>query len=100
MSQARSLGMLLSGDAIDVHTFHNKPILDQNYLLLVNAHHEPNPFTLPSRESVPCAAILDTADEDGFLREPKIHTAGEQFELAAHSLSLLQLATVTGNAAS
>ena len=59
-AHAKCLGMLLSGDAIDVRTFHNEPILDRTYLLLLNAHHEEISFTLPGREKVRWEAVLDT----------------------------------------
>ncbi len=51
-AHAKCLGMLLSGDAIDVRSFNNEPILDRTYLLLFNAHHEEISFTLPGREKV------------------------------------------------
>jgi isoamylase len=88
----RCLGMLLSGDDIDVRTFENEPILDRTYLLLFNSHHEAVSFTLPGREKVRWEAILDTADEDGFLLEPKGYGSGDDYEMTARSLSVLRLA--------
>ena len=93
MAHAKCLGMLLSGDAIDVRSFQNDPILDRTYLVLFNAHHEPICFTLPGRESVRWEAIMDTADEDGFLPAPREYGSGDEYALAARSVSLLQLAT-------
>ena len=46
----RCLGMLLSGDTIDVQTFEGEPIRDDTFLLLINAHHEPLQFVLPGRK--------------------------------------------------
>ncbi len=94
-AHAKCLGMLLSGDAIDVRSFHNEPILDRTYLLLFNAHHETVSFTLPGREKVRWEALMDTADEDSFLTTPKQYASGDEYSLTARSLSLLQLATDT-----
>ena len=48
----RCLGMLLSGDTIDVQTFEGEPIRDNSFLLLINAHHEPMQFVLPGQEKL------------------------------------------------
>ena len=37
----RCLGMLLSGDTIDVLDFEGEPIRDDTFLFLINAHLEP-----------------------------------------------------------
>ncbi len=95
----RCLGMLLSGDAIDVRSFHNEPILDRTFLLLLNAHHEIVSFTVPGREGVVWETILDTADEDGFLAEPIKRASGDENELTARSLALLRLTTEAGGEA-
>ena len=45
-SGARCLGMLLSGDALDVRDTRGEPVRDDTYLLLFNAHHEAVKFAL------------------------------------------------------
>ena len=92
-AHAKCLGMLLSGDAIDVRTFQNEPILDRTYLLLLNAHYEAVSFTLPGREKVRWETVIETMDEDGFVANPKQYASGDEYALTARSLSLLQLAT-------
>jgi glycogen operon protein len=82
---ARCLGMLLDGRAQP--TGIRRPGSDATLLLLLNAHHEAVPFTLPS---VPGGeqwkVLMDTAQAaDGLL------TAGETYPLAARSLLLLVL---------
>jgi glycogen operon protein len=44
---ARSLGMLLAGDAIDERDKRGNPIVDETMLVLFNAHYEPMPFIMP-----------------------------------------------------
>ena len=90
---AKCLGMLLGGDAIDVRSFKNEPILDRTYLLLLNAHHEEISFTLPGLEKVRWEQVIDTTDEAGFVASAKQMPSGDDYPLGARSLVLLQLAT-------
>ncbi len=92
-AHAKCLGMMLSGDAIDVRTFQNESILDRTYFLLLNAHHEEISFTLPGRERVRWETVIDTMDEDGFVAVPKQFASGDEYALGGRSLSLLQLVT-------
>ncbi|HWB61183.1 MAG TPA: glycogen debranching protein GlgX [Chthoniobacteraceae bacterium] len=90
-SFVRTLGMLLSGDTIDVLNEHGEPIRDDTFLLLCNAFHDPVNFVLPGKEDVRWELILDTEDESGFLGKPETYAAGDDFELGGRSLHLLQL---------
>src|SRR5438309_896843 len=47
---ARCLGMMLSGDTIDVLIFQGEPIRDDTFLFLINAHYETISFLLPGQE--------------------------------------------------
>jgi glycogen operon protein len=67
----RCLGILLSGDTMDVFNFQGEPIRDDTFLLLINAHYEPIPFVLPGQEHIEWQLILDTMDPNGFLMEPR-----------------------------
>src|SRR5206468_671918 len=58
----RCLGMLLSGDTVDVVSFEGEPVRDDTFLLLINAHYEPIPFVLPGQENLEWQLILDTMD--------------------------------------
>ncbi|MEP6603005.1 MAG: glycogen debranching protein GlgX [Spartobacteria bacterium] len=87
----RCLGMLLSGDSVDVLTFQGEPIRDDTFLLLLNAHHEAIPFLLPGLENLEWELLLNTAEEDGFLSEPKKFSSGEDVDLAERSTYLLRL---------
>ena len=86
----RTLGMMLSGDTIDVHDEHGEPIRDDTFLLLCNAFHDAVNFVLPGREDVRWELILDTEAEAGFLGTPEVHAAGDDFELGGRSLHLLR----------
>ena len=87
---ARCLGMYLAGDAIGELDRRGAPVTDDNFMLLINAHHEEIPFVLPGfRNSVRWRVTIDTsqtgADPDG-----RRHARGEVFRLQGRSLVLLQ----------
>jgi isoamylase len=87
----RCLGMLLSGDTVDVLDFEGQPIRDDTFLLLINAHFEPIPFVLPGQEHIGWQLVLDTRNEAGFLPEPKNCPSGDDLELGDRSAVLLKL---------
>ena len=65
----RCLGMLFSGNGlIDVGP-RGETQRDDDFLLLLNAHHEPVPFHMPAREGPPWCRLIDTAHDDGGLAE-------------------------------
>ncbi len=90
-SFVRCLGMLLSGDAIDVRDPFGEPIRDDTFLLLLNAHYEPVPFTLPGREEVRWELVIDTRLESGFATTATHFCAGENVTLIDRSILLLRL---------
>jgi isoamylase len=87
----RCLGVLLSGDTIDVVHFTGEPIRDDTFLFLINAHYEPIPFLLPGQEDVEWQLILDTSTEKGFLAEPKTFGSGDDVPLIDRAACLLRL---------
>ncbi len=59
----RSIGLLLNGGLMDERDERGRPIVDDAFLLLLNAYHEPIPFTLPGTADGPAWEVtLDTAD--------------------------------------
>jgi glycogen operon protein len=88
----RCLGMLLSGDTIDVLNFEGDPIRDETFLVLINAHFESISFVLPGQEHLEWMLILDTAHEDGFLPESQRFASGDDVEVSGRGLKLLKLA--------
>ena len=89
----RCLGMLLSGDTMDVFNFEGEPIRDDTFLLLINAHYEPIPFVLPGQEHIEWQLILDTMNAEGFFTEPKKFASGDDVDLGGRAACLLQLIT-------
>jgi len=60
-------------------------------LLLFNGYHDPIPFVLPGEEHLEWELILDTVDEEGFLREPRKFASGDDVEVGARAACLLKL---------
>ena len=66
-----------------------RAIVDDDLLVLLNAHHEPIPFALPTfNGSTRWNAVIDTQHESGLA--PNAHyVAGEQYPLQGRSVALL-----------
>jgi isoamylase len=83
----KSLGMLLHGGIMDERDERGQPIVDDVLLLLINAHHEPVPFTLPGASAGPrWEPLLDTADPHG-TREPL--PPGAVYAMQGRSIAVL-----------
>ncbi len=87
----RCLGMVIGGDAVDLVDAHGEPVRDDTFLLLINAHHEPIPFVLPGEEHLEWEQILDTMNEDGFLKESKKFPSGDDVDLGGRAACLFKL---------
>jgi glycogen operon protein len=86
---ARCLGVYFAGDALDERDRRGRPLVDDNFLLLVNAYHEAIDFTLPHfHEDMDWYALFDTAHAAGL--EPRGYFASTgTYPLTGRSLALL-----------
>ena len=85
-SSARCLGMLLAGEAVFEVGERGESITDQNFLLLMNAHHEPLDFKLPIMDSSGSWRVLvDTTWKDPCC----VSESGTVYPLQPRSLALL-----------
>ncbi|MDF1615770.1 glycogen debranching protein GlgX [Desulfurivibrio dismutans] len=88
---ARCLGIFLAGQAMAEEDERGRPVRDDSFLLLINAHHEEIPFTIPELPPAKLWQVeLDTFWPGG--AEPasgRFLRPGEQFPLAPRSLALL-----------
>ncbi|MBU0750612.1 MAG: glycogen debranching protein GlgX [Gammaproteobacteria bacterium] len=86
---ARSLGVYLSGETMEERDQRGRTIVDENFLLLFNSHHEAIPFHLPELcEGCEWQSLLDT-HLDGGLEADGFFRAGESYPLEGRSLALL-----------
>jgi glycogen operon protein len=86
----RCIGIYLAGAAIERRDRHGKPVTDNNFMVLFNAHHEEIPFELPQFISEKSWwTVFDTAAEgDPF--EQRRYQAGSLYPLQGRSLALLR----------
>ena len=86
---ARSIAVYLAGEAMDETDRRGRPLRDDNFLLLLNAHHETIPFTLPQfRPGATWQVLLDTAFEQGLAVDGRF-SGSARYELQGRSLALL-----------
>ncbi len=87
---ARCLGSYLAGDALAETDARGRPLTDVSFLVLVNAHHEQIPFTLPARgPGYEWISMLDTHHEEGLQVDGR-YAPGDAYPLEGRSLALLQ----------
>ena len=79
----------------DVLNFEGRTDPRRYFLLLINAHYEPISFVLPGQEHIEWQLILDTADPNGFLADPKRFASGDDVDLGGRACCLLQLISGT-----
>jgi len=90
-SFARSLGMYLSGSAIDEHDEQGRVITDSDFLLLLNAHHEALEFRLPLEPAAAQWVLrFDTAGEEPFLEIGPAFRAGVSYGLGGRAVALFE----------
>jgi isoamylase len=88
-SFVRCLGMCLAGRALEEQDDRGQPITDDDLLVLINAHHEAIPFTLPNIDgSSGWQSLIDTQYDSGFAPDAR-HPPGELYPLQGRSVALL-----------
>ena len=89
---SRSVGLLLSGQTMDIQDSKGRPVTDDTFVLFFNAHHERLPFRLPRIRNSRAAweLVLDTSRESGFLDEKVHYAASGTVDLVERSLAVLR----------
>ena len=87
---ARCLGMYLAGDVIGEVDKRGTAVMDDDFILLINAHHEEIPFVLPGFHAhVRWQVALDTSRPVAG-KDARRFACGDVFPLQGRSLALLQ----------
>ncbi len=85
LGHARCLGMQLAGNAIVEHDARGRRIVDDDFLVLLNAHHDSIDFVLPKAwDSRGWELVLDTVSDTA----ARLHYR-DRYSLAGRSLSVL-----------
>ena len=86
-----TLGIRLAGDAIEEMDELGNPIVDDSFLMLLNAYHEPVPFTLPAhKKGVAWEWMFDTSKMD-IKKFPKTWRGGKVYGLEGRTAALFRL---------
>ena len=86
---ARSLGVTLAGSALDDMDERGQRIRDENFMLLMNAHHEEIPFSLVTPPSgMGWFVLLDTSCQTA-RQASAFYKGGDVYPLQGRSLALL-----------
>ena len=84
----RTIGMFLSGDAAEIRDTSGIRITDDDFLVLLNSHHEPVDFKLPQEaRGQPWTVALDTARPE--IAESSETVKDDSFRLEGRSLAVL-----------
>jgi glycogen operon protein len=86
---ARSLAVHFAGDALEERDARGRSVLDENFLLLLNAHHEAISFALPRLAAGSTWEVLvDTAFEQGLAADGRF-PPGEHYQVGGRALALM-----------
>jgi glycogen operon protein len=89
-SFARCLGMFLAGDALGEDDDRGLPLHDDDFILLLNAHHEQIDFVIPFLPAPGgWSVVVDTSRSDGGSTDQRTFSTGARFPLLGRSLALL-----------
>src|SRR5579871_3148811 len=84
----RCLGVRLAGDLIGDVDERGEPVMGETLLLLLNAHHDVIPFTLPAtKDEHHWECLFDTANERV---DPLAYPGGQKYALQGRSLAVLR----------
>jgi isoamylase len=87
---ARCLGLYLAGAAIERRDRRGRPVTDNNFVLLCNAHHERIPFALPGALAQKTWwTVIDTAAGAAPFAQHRVE-AGSRYPLQGRSFALLR----------
>jgi len=90
---ARCLGVQLNGEALEEVDRRGQGLNDHNFLLLLNAHYDRVPFTLPDPPGGQrWWGLMDSSRHEGLL-PVGFFEAGAAYPLEAYSIALLQQAS-------
>ena len=91
-SEMRCFGLRLAGDAIEELDDRGNRIVDDTLLILLNAHYEAIPFTLPAhRRTVRWEVVLDTCEPHLDRKKRRLMRGGENYDLRERALVILRL---------
>jgi glycogen operon protein len=96
---ARTLGMFMAGNAIAEDDARGRPIVDDDFILLLSSHNDVVPFMIPSLPNASTwTVVVDTSYSDFRAVDHRRYLSGTRFPLQAQSLALLKRVESAGDA--
>ena len=89
LNETVTVAVYLNGDGIADVDGDGNAVVDDSFLVLVNAYWDPVPFTVPDSLAGPWGVELDTS-EPGGLSGPASHAPGEVVTLSGRSMLVLR----------
>jgi glycogen operon protein len=90
-SFARSLGVFLSGRALNEQDERGQILVDRDFVVLLNAHHEGVECHLPAHPADARWRLrLDTSGPDGFVKDERVFAPSAAYPLAGRTLALFE----------
>ncbi len=90
-SGTRCFGLRLAGKAMDERDQRGNPVTDDTLLVILNSHHEPVDFKLPTDQpDQRWELLVDTREESGQRDQPPIG-ANESYKVEGRSLVMLRI---------
>jgi glycogen operon protein len=87
---ARSLGVFLSGRGLDERDERGRTVVDNDFLVLINAHHETVEFKLPAQpEDAKWVLRVDTTNV-AFEADERTFAPGDSYALQGRALALFE----------
>jgi len=87
----RCFGLRLAGDGIQEPDVTGRRVVDDTFLVMLNAHHGPMGFTLPAhRNDIRWEPVLDTREPTG-QRKAEALSGGDVYDMEARSVVVLRL---------
>jgi isoamylase len=88
---ARSLGVFLSGRAFNEQDERGRIVTDSDFVLFLNAHHDPLEFHLPAQpQEARWELRMDTASDGGFVDGERVWQPGDAYTLQGRALALFE----------
>jgi glycogen operon protein len=95
-AHAKAFAVFLNGDALRERDDDGRPVRDDSFLLLFNAHHEPLGFSMPAESfGARWRVVVDTATD--FVGQGRAIEAGEATDVAGRSVVVLSKPAVPSN---
>jgi glycogen operon protein len=90
---AKVLGVMLGGGSLNLTDESGQAVRDDTFLMFFNAHHEEVAIRLQGDATVQWQAVLDTADEAGFVAHRRTKLGGKRHHLTARSFVVFRKLT-------